>query len=64
MSHPQAPAQDGLGDATADRRRRWYHLRPKHRRPTDFMGFNATLWMVLVWPIVIVLAVFPFPWWW
>ena len=23
-----------------------------------------TFWMVLLWVVVIVLAVFPFPWWW
>ena len=42
---------------------RWYCLRPDHRRRTDFMGFN-TLWWALLWAVVIVLAVFPFPWWW
>ena len=24
----------------------------------------GTLWMVVLWLVVIVLAVFPFPWWW
>jgi hypothetical protein len=51
-------------EATDDRRRRWYHLRPVPRRRGDLMGFNSTLWMVVVWLIVIVVAVFPFPWWW
>jgi hypothetical protein len=23
-----------------------------------------TFWMVVLWLVVIVLAVFPFPWWW
>ena len=22
------------------------------------------LWSALLWPIVVVLAVYPFPWWW
>ena len=43
--------------------RRWYHLRPEPRRRTDFMGFNSTWWMSVVWLIVIVLVVSPFPWW-
>ena len=29
-------------DATEDQRRRWYHLRPKPRRPSDLWGFNST----------------------
>lgn len=47
-----------------DRGRRWYHLRPEPRHRTDFMGFNSTWWMVVVWFIVIVLVASPFPWWW
>jgi hypothetical protein len=31
-------------DTTDDRGRRWYRLRPKPRRGTDFMGFNFTRW--------------------
>jgi hypothetical protein len=46
------------------RGRRWYHLRPKPRRRGDLMGFNSMLWMVVVWLLVVVVAVFPFPWWW
>jgi hypothetical protein len=30
----------------------------------SFMGFNATWWMALVWLLVILLAVYPLPWWW
>jgi hypothetical protein len=55
MSHTQQAADHG---------RRWYHLRPEPRRRADLMGFNSTFWMVLVWLIVIVLIVYPFPWWW
>jgi hypothetical protein len=43
--------------------RRWYHLRPKPRRRSDLMGFNATYWMVLIWALIIVLALSPLPWW-
>jgi hypothetical protein len=43
--------------------RRWYHLRPKPRRSTDLWGFNSTWWMVLGWPLLIVFALSPWPWW-
>jgi hypothetical protein len=55
--------EDEIG-ATDDRRPRWYHLRPEPRRRIDVMGFNSTWWMALVWLVVILVAVFPFPWWW
>lgn len=55
--------EDGI-EGTADRRRRWYHLRPQPRRRTDVMGFNSTWWMVVGWVIVFLLVVYPFPWWW
>ena len=61
MSHTQEPAQGGLQD---DRRRRSYDLRPEPRRRSDVMGFNSTWWMALVWLVVIVVAVYPLPWWW
>jgi hypothetical protein len=48
----------------ADHGRRWYHLRPKPRRRAVLMGFNSPFWMALVWLIVIVLIVYPFPLWW
>ena len=68
MSHKQAPTAGPYGEdeieATDDGARRWYHLRPEPRRRADLMGFNSTLWMVLVWLIVIVLVAYPFPWWW
>lgn len=50
-------------EATDDRGRRWYRLRPKPRRRTDLWGFNSTWWMALGWVIVTALAVSPFPWW-
>ena len=49
-------------EATDDGGRRWYDLRPVPRRRADLMGFN-TFWWVLLWLIVIVLAVYPGPWW-
>jgi hypothetical protein len=53
-----------VSEQAADHGRRWYHLRPEPRRRADLMGFNSTFWMVLVWLIVIVLIVYPFPLWW
>jgi hypothetical protein len=53
-----------VSEQAADHGRRWYHLRPEPRRRADRMGFNSTFWMVLVWLIVIVLIVYPFPLWW
>jgi len=59
---------DGSGerrrDLVEDRGRRWYQLRPDPRRRADLMGFNSTLWMVVVWIVVIALVAFPYPWWW
>jgi hypothetical protein len=62
--HIAGPHGEDEIDVTDDRGRRWYHVRPRPRRRTDLVGFNSTLWMVLGWLIVIVLVVFPFPWWW
>ena len=43
--------------------RRWYQLRPKPRRRTDFMGFNSKWWMALGWFALLIVIAFPFPWW-
>ena len=57
------PDREDEIDPTKGQQRRWYHLRPKPRRPTDLWGFNSTWWMVLGWPLLIVFAVSPWPWW-
>jgi hypothetical protein len=62
--HIAGPRDNEESEAIDDGGRRWYHLRPEPRRRTDLMGFNSTWWMAVVWLIVIVLAVSPFPWWW
>ena len=49
--------------AQGDRERRWYDLRPRPRRRADLMGFNSMWWMVLAWILVIVLVVYPGPYW-
>jgi hypothetical protein len=51
-------------EATDERRRRWYHLRPEPRRRSDLMGFNSTWWMAVGWVVVILVVAYPFPWWW
>jgi hypothetical protein len=72
--HPGAPGRGGAtmaktsdaadsGKATHGNGRRWYHFRPKPRQRTDLLGFNSTWWMVVVWLIVIVLVVYPYPGW-
>ena len=50
-------------EATGDGERRWYQLRPKPRRRSDLWGFNSTWWMALGWPLLIVFAISPWPWW-
>jgi hypothetical protein len=61
MYHPKETTRVGA-EAAADRGRRWYHLRPLPRRRADLMGFNTTSW-VLLWLILIVLLIYPFPGW-
>jgi hypothetical protein len=36
---------------------------PERRRRVDFL-LNSKFWMALGWLLVIILAVFPLPWWW
>jgi hypothetical protein len=62
--HDLADSRDQGGiEATDDRGRRCFQLRPKPRRRIDLWGFNSTWWMALGWAILIVLAVVPIPWW-
>jgi hypothetical protein len=56
--HIRGPyGQDEL-EATDDRGRSWYHLRPDPRGRYDMFGFNYTWW--LIW-LVFILIVF-MPW--
>jgi hypothetical protein len=57
------PHGEDDNEGTATRGRRWYHPRPEPRRRTDLMGFNSTWWMALGWLILILLVIFPFPFW-
>jgi hypothetical protein len=42
-------------EATDDRGRRWYHLRPEPRCRADVMGFNYTWWLVVLLVVVVLL---------
>jgi hypothetical protein len=50
-------------DTDEDGRRLLFDLRPTPRRRADLMGVNRVLWAAL-WTVVVILALFPVPWWW
>lgn len=56
--HVRGPYGEDEIEATDERGRRWYQLRPEPRRRFDVIGFNYTWW--LIW-IVFMLIVFA-PW--
>jgi hypothetical protein len=56
--HVVGPYGEDELEATDERGRRWYHLRPEPRRRYDLIGFNYTWWVI--W-IVFILIVF-LPW--
>ncbi len=56
--HVIGPHGEDEIEATDERGRRWYHLRPEPRRRYDVVGFNYTWW--LIW-IVFMLILFA-PW--
>jgi len=45
-------------EATDERGRRWYHLRPDPRRRVDLIGFNYTWWL-LIWLFFIFFIILP-----
>lgn len=45
-------------EATDERGRRWYHLRPEPRRRADFFGYNYTWWF-LIWVLVVFVVFLP-----
>jgi hypothetical protein len=45
-------------EATDERGRRWYQLRPEQRRRADLIGFNYTWWLV-VWLFFIFFILLP-----
>jgi hypothetical protein len=56
--HVVGPYGEDEIEATDERGRRWYQLRPEPRRRYDVIGFNYTWW--LIW-IVFILILFA-PW--
>lgn len=41
-------------EATDDRGRRWYHLRPQPRGRYDMIGFNYTWWLIWIFVIFVI----------
>ena len=60
--HIVGPHGEDQIEATDERGRRWYHLRPDPRGRYDFVGFNYVWW--LIWILLIVLIFFPWGWGW
>ena len=53
-----APAAKTRIEATDERGRRWYNLRPEPRGRYDLIGFNYTWWLIWLMFILILFA----PW--
>ena len=32
--------------------------------PRRLMGISHTVWMIVGWTLLIIVVLFPFPWWW
>jgi hypothetical protein len=56
--HIEGPHGEDQIEATDERGRRWYHLRPDPRSRYDFIGFNYTWWLIWILFIFIIFA----PW--
>lgn len=56
--HVIGPDGEDELEATDDRGRRWYHLRPEPRRRADLIGFNYT-WWIAIWFLFILIAFLP-----
>lgn len=55
--HIVGPHGEDEVEATDERGRRWYHLRPEPRIRYDLIGFNYVWW--LIWILFIVIIFFP-----
>ncbi len=55
--HVVGPHGEDELEATDERGRRWYHLRPDPRRRAGFIGFNYTWW--LIWLAFIIIVFLP-----
>ncbi|MGO9882997.1 MAG: hypothetical protein ACLPV4_08280 [Solirubrobacteraceae bacterium] len=56
--HIVGPHGEDQIEATDERGRRWYHLRPDPRSRYDFIGFNYTWWLIWVLLLFLIFA----PW--
>ena len=56
--HVIGPHGEDEIEATDERGRRWYHLRPEPRRRADLIGFNFTWWAV-IWVLLLFILL---PW--
>lgn len=56
--HVVGPHGEDQIEATDERGRRWYHLRPEPRGRYDLIGFNYTWWLLWILFIFIIFA----PW--
>jgi hypothetical protein len=52
--HILGPNGEDEIEATDDRGRRWYHLRPEPRGRADLIGFNYTWWLIWIFFLFIV----------
>jgi hypothetical protein len=56
--HVIGPDGEDELEATDDRGRRWYQLRPEPRRRADLIGFNYT-WWIAIWFLFILIVFIP-----
>jgi hypothetical protein len=56
--HIRGPYGEDELEATDDRGRSWYHLRPEPRRRADLFGFNYTWWLMM-WILFIFIVFLP-----
>lgn len=60
--HAAGPDREDPREADAASRRLWFDLRPTRQR-ADLRGSHRA-WWALLWIVVVLLVIFPVPWWW
>ena len=61
--HAAGPDREDPREADAASRRLWFDLRPTPRQRADLRGSHRA-WWALLWIVVVLLVIFPVPWWW
>ena len=56
--HVLGPYGEDEIEATDDRGRRWFQLRPEPRRRVDLIGFNYTWWL-MIWLFLMLFVILP-----